>query len=440
MMTDRYSRLVATLLVAAGLGAPLAALAAPWTITRATLPNGLQVVLAPDTLATAVDASLWFPAGSRNEKPAQSGLALLAARATFRNGADSPLAPLAAVGGEGTLIATPDYTSFLATVPPDAMDRALSFLSERATPRALSAAELAAERTSLRADGERSDRAPVARAVARLWAAAWPGHAYASTGSVPTTAAAAITPADLDGWRRTRLSVSQATLTLTGAFDPDSAMAAVRRAFGGRGRVSAPAASAAMTPRAGLRARDRMEVPVRLCLVGWRAPGAADPDAAALELLAAWLGGQPKARLGRVLTDDWKLAVATQAGFVAQREGSLLWTMAAVAPDADSGAVETTLLDAVTGVARTAPEERELELARRQAETSAWFALQTMRQRGQALGEAAMLAGDADAAARRLEALRRVTPADVQRVAARVMTDAARAILWVSPADDGGAR
>jgi zinc protease len=183
-----------------------------------------------------------------------------------------------------------------------------------------------------------------------------------------------------------------------------------------------------------------MDLPVRLCLVGWRAPGAGDPDAAALELLAAWLGGQPQARLGRVLVEDWKLAVATQAGFVAQREGSLLWTMAAVAPEADSGAVETTLLDAVNGVTRTAPDAAEFERTRRQVETSALFALQTARQRAQALGEAEMLAGDAAAAERRIEALRRVTPADVQRAAARVMNDAGRATLWVSPAGPGGAR
>ena len=69
-----------------------------------------------------------------------------------------------------------------------------------------------------------------------------------------------------------------------------------------------------------------------------------------------------------------------------------------------------------------------------------WFGLQTARQRGQALGEAELLAGDAAAATRRLEALDKVTAADVKRVAARVMTDAGRAIVWLLPAAEGGTR
>jgi zinc protease len=116
-----------------------------------------------------------------------------------------------------------------------------------------------------------------------------------------------------------------------------------------------------------------------------------------------------------------------------QREGSLLWTLAVVPQGTDSAAVERTLLDAAKGVALRAPEAFEVERARRELETSVWFGLQTARQRGQALGEAELLAGDAAAATRRLEALDKVTPADLKRVAARVMTDAGRATVWMLP-------
>jgi predicted Zn-dependent peptidase len=39
--------------------------------TRTTLANGLRVVLAPDANATAVDVALWFPSGTRHERPAR---------------------------------------------------------------------------------------------------------------------------------------------------------------------------------------------------------------------------------------------------------------------------------------------------------------------------------------------------------------------------------
>ncbi len=81
-----------------------------------------------------------------------------------------------------------------------------------------------------------------------------------------------------------------------------------------------------------------------------------------------------------------------------------------------------------------------MERARRRLETARAFDLQTARQRGQWLGEAEMLAGDAATATRWLDALGRVTPDDLRRVAARVMTDAARATVWLLPAGAGGAR
>lgn len=412
--------------------------AAPFDATRVTLRNGLRVVLAPDAQATAVDVALWFPAGSRHEKASQQGLAVLAARLAFRDGSNDALAPLTAVGGTGALVSTPDYTSFSATVPTNALDRALGFLGDRTPEGATKSQDVVAERAALRADRARLDRPPVPSAIAQLWAAAWPGHPYARTGALPASSAETITAGDVDAWRRSRLGLSGAVLTLTGAFDADSALALVRRRFESRPRSTPPAMTPTPAARAPRRATDRMALPVRLCLVGWRAPAMSDADAAALEVLAAWLGDGPSARLPRALVKDWNVALEAQAGVVLQQEGSLLWTLAVVAPETDSTGVETTLFDAVSGVTRTAPEVVSVEHARRGLMTSVAFALQTARQRGQALGEAELLVGEG-AAGRRLEALSQVTPADLQRVAARVITEAHRAVLWVLP-NDGGAR
>src|ERR1041385_6356060 len=99
--------------------ASLASAAAPGLdAPRVTLANGLRVVLAPDSLAGTVDVTLWYRCGTRNEATAQAGLALLAGRLTFRNGAADPLNPLEAEGGTGQLVVTPDMTGLSATVPP----------------------------------------------------------------------------------------------------------------------------------------------------------------------------------------------------------------------------------------------------------------------------------------------------------------------------------
>ncbi len=414
--------------------------AAPLDATRVTLANGLRVVLAPDPNALSVDAALWFPSGTRHERPAQAGLAILSARLTFWNGANDPLAALTAAGGTGGLTATPDYTSFSATVPVESLDGALDFLGARLAPSPVTATALAAERAAIRAERARPERTPVARSLARLWSAAWPGHPYAQTGGAPAAGSDALKPLDVEAWRRTRFAPGSAVLTLSGAFEPESALAHVRARFERRARGTPATTAALPAPRAASRVTDRIDSPARLCLVGWRGPGAGDPDVPAFELLAAWLGGGPEAKLGRSLVRDWQLAATAQAGFVPQRDGSLLWTLAVVPPGVDSAAVERTLVDAAMGVTRDAPEAFELERARRQVVASTAFALQTSRQRSQALGEAELLAGDASVAAQRLAALERVTRDDLRRVAARIMTEPNRATVWMLAAPAGGAR
>jgi zinc protease len=408
--------------------------------TRTTLANGLRVVLAPDANATAVDVALWFPSGTRHERPAQAGLALITARLGFRAGAEDPLAPMTATGGTGSVVVTPDYTSWWTTVPAAGLPDAIAFLAARMTPVPVTPAALAAERAAIQAERTRGERTPVARGIAKLWSASWPAHPYASTGAPPSHGSDALKPADVDAWRRARYACAGAVITVTGAFDPDSALAGIRTAFEKLPKGNAPSAAAAPAPRAAQRANDAMDLPARLCFVGWRGPGLGDPDVPALELLATWLGGGPSSRLSSSLVRDWNLALTAQAGFTAQKDGSLLWALAVVPQGVDSVAVERTLLEAATTAAQRELEAFELERVRRQTGATTGFALQTARQRAQVLGEAELLAGDAAVALRRYDAIGKLKSADVRRAAQRVMTDAGRATVWLVPSANGGAR
>ena len=437
LTTPRILRCWPALLLALSSSVAYASIAEP---TRLTLANGLRVVLAPDSLASALDVSLWFGSGIRHETPAQAGLALLTARLTFRNGESDPLAALSAEGGTGGVTVTPDLTCFSATMPEEGLGAALAFLAERLPGRPTNATELAAERAALRGDLARSERTPIARGLASLWAAAWPGHPYARNGAPPAAGADALTATQVEAWRRAYYSPGNAVLTVAGAFDRDRSLAEIRQRFERLPRGAAGTGSRPGAPRAAARSSASIELPARLCLMGWRGPGAADPDTPALELLAAWLGDGSQARLSSSLVRFSGLALGAQAGFIPEKEGSLLWSVAVVAPGADSAAVERALLDAAREVTEHAPEAFEVERARRRLEAARAFDLQTARQRGQWLGEAEMLAGDAATATRWLDALGRVTPDDLRRVAARVMTDAARATVWLLPAGAGGAR
>jgi zinc protease len=222
--------------------------------TRITLKNGMRIVLAPDSLATAVDAALWFPSGPRHEQPSQAGMALLAARLGFRNGSAEPLAPLQAEGGIGNLLAVPDLTSFSATVPVEGLAAALDFLAVRLRGGPIAPADLASERAAIRAERQRTDRTPVALALARLWEATWPGHPYAKAGAAPSVGPETLTPADIMAWRKARFAPATAVLTVAGAFNADSVLIAIRSRFEPLAAGSIPAERALAAPRAPVRA------------------------------------------------------------------------------------------------------------------------------------------------------------------------------------------
>jgi zinc protease len=116
-----------------------------------------------------------------------------------------------------------------------------------------------------------------------------------------------------------------------------------------------------------------------------------------------------------------------------RRDGALLYAMAMLRPGTDSASVERVLVEEVEKLAREPVGEEELERVRRQEEIGTLLAWQTVRGRAEALGSAQLEEGDWRAAALRLERVLRLTPADLQRAAARVLIAGGRNVLWVAP-------
>jgi zinc protease len=224
-------------------------------------------------------------------------------------------------------------------------------------------------------------------------------------------------------------------VTIVGRFDPDQALQVAKRWLEPvkRRRVANDVARVEPVQKTGRRAFERMEVPFGVVLAGWRAPGHADPDSPALGLLSRILTGGPDARLQRALTAEPLRCVLVQGALDDRRDDALLCAIAVLRPGADSARVERVLVEEVEKLAREPVGEEELERARRQEEIGTLLGWETVRGRAGALGSAQLVEGDWRAAALRLERVRRLTPADLQRAAARVLTAAGRNVLWVAP-------
>jgi len=439
------------LLVAAAFAAvPFAAIAAapatapafaPTTGVRVvTLRNGLRLLLAPDTTASAVDVAVWYHSGAAQESPGRTGLCRLFERLMFEGSANfPPQEHIRLVQGEGGAVGAytgADYACTYQTVPPAALEMVLRLEADRMGSLRLTAASLEAAKRAVREERRRRARTqPVSPMLEALHRLAWPGHHYGRPLDGLDEDLDRISLADCQAFHAEHHAPNNATVTIIGRFDPDGALQAARRwleplrrqRLVKRPALAAPAASGER------RAQERMVAPLPTLLVNWRTPRRADPDGPALALLARILSGSPSARLQRALTAEPLRCVSVQGALDSRRDGGQLDVVVAMRPGADSSAVESALLAEADSLVQAPVSEEELETARRQEEAGELFARQTVHGCAEQLGPAEVVGGDWRAAALHIGRLREVTAADVQRVAARVLAAGGRSVLLVTP-------
>jgi zinc protease len=406
-----------------------------------TLKNGMRVVLAPDSAATAVDVATWYDAGARTLPANQEGVRHLAERLLFLGDAQGTRArALTAEGGSAGSATTADAVVFWETMPAEALGLALRTEADRMAPAQATPEAFDVARRAAAAEARvRGNFAPVAAALTRLAASVFQGEPYARPLVTTEQAISALQPAPVEAWRASQLAPANAVLTLVGRFEPQATLEAVRRVFEPLPRGAVRARTSPGAPRAGERRVSAItDTPVPMLLVGWRVPGASDPDAPAIDLLASAMGGGEDSRINQVLTANGRTATAGQCGVDRRRDGSMLWAAAVTTASGDSTAAERLLLDVMGSLAREPLSGSDFDRARAQLVTSELFRAQDLHARAGSLADAVFAGGSPGPVDERLAALARLTPEDLQRVARRILVDNARTVLWLIP--EGGAQ
>jgi zinc protease len=405
-----------------------------------TLKNGMQLLLAPDSTAVAVDVAVWYRAGTVHERAGLSGISRLFEHLMFagseRYGPQEHSRLVQAEGGSAGAYSTSDYACTYQTIPSGALELVLKLEADRIGSLQLTAAGLETGKRVVREEKRRRVEASlIGNAFEGLGRLAWPAHPYRWPVLGLDDDLARISLADCQAYYLDHFAPNNATVTIVGRFDSDQALRLAKRWLEPlkRRSVANDAARAEPMQKTGRRAFERMEVPLGVVLAGWRAPGHADPDSPALSLLSRILSGGAASRLQRALTAEPLRCVLIQGALDDRRDAALLCAVAVLRPGADSASVERVLIEEVEKLAREPVGEEELARVRRQEEIGTLLGWETVRGRAEALGSSQLVEGDWRAAALRLERVRRLTPADLQRAAARVLVAGGRNVLWIAP-------
>ncbi|MDE3154518.1 MAG: insulinase family protein [Acidobacteriota bacterium] len=415
---------------------PAAAPAADAGMLRATLDNGLRVVIVRNALAPVVTTEINYLVGS-NEAPAGfPGTAHAQEHMMFRGSpgltADQLSTISAAMGGDFDADTQQTVTQYFFTVPSADADIALHIGAVRMAGVDDTEAEWQKERGAIEQEVASDLSNPGYHFYTELLAHMFAGtpYAYDALGTRPSFDKT--TGAMLKQFHDTWYAPNNAILVVVGDVDPAATLATIKQLFGPIPRGDVPKRPAVtLEPLKPQQLTLDTDLPYGLSVVAYRLPGYASKDFAAGEILSDVLGSTR----GNIyaLGPEGK---ALGAGFEGQAlpEASIGYALAAFPKGGDGSGLVTTLKDVIADYVKNGVPADLVEASKRHELASAQFARNSVpglaSQWSQALAVEGRQSPDED-----LDAIRAVTVDDVNRVARAYLdnTTATTAVLTPQP-------
>ncbi|MEC7400094.1 MAG: insulinase family protein, partial [Pseudomonadota bacterium] len=414
-----------------------ASLSAPQIeFTEWTLDNGLRVIAIPDDSTGQVTTSLWYEVGSKHDPEGRSGFAHLfehiLSRKTENMFYNQIYGLTADVGGTRNASTGSDRTNYYETVPAAYLETMLWTHRERMFKPVVDQEVFDRERDVVKEELRQRVLAPPYGRFQRFVLAE---NAYdvlpqrrPGIGSIEDLDSATLD--DARAFHQAYYGPDTATLIVAGNFEMANLRALVDEYFADIPRRANPV-DLTISAREPQRTQPRSfvatapNVPLPVAGTVWKGPGAGEADAAALDVMAAVMARGQNSRLYDALVRSGQ-AVDASLFYSESEEGGFIASFAITNPQADADAVEATLRAELDRIRSEPVTAAELAEAKSELFSDSLSRRETARGRAFELGEALVSTGNPRAADARLEAIGRVTAADVQRVAAKWMDPQAR--------------
>ncbi len=264
-------------------------------VTRATLKNGLQVVVLRDPLAKVVSTWLNYKAGADDESI--TGLAHAQEHMLFR-GSDSISASqfsetTAITGGTFNADTQNEMTQYFFEMPAQYLDIALHLEASRAQNVLDSQALWDQERGAITQEVTRDNSDASFRLYEKMVTHVLAGTPYADPGLGTVASFKQIQAPDLKAFYARWYHPNNAIYVIAGDVDPQATIAKVRALFEPIPAQAVPVRPAVtLGPLTPTTYTDDSDQPITLAYVGYRVPGYADPDYFASEILNDVLNSQ----------------------------------------------------------------------------------------------------------------------------------------------------
>jgi zinc protease len=412
--------------------------------TKYTLANGLDVLLHEDHSCPIVAVNIWYHVGSKNERPGHTGFAHLFEHLMFEGSEHHDrgfFQPLQAAGASLNGSTSADRTNYWEVVPSGALELALWMESDRMgylLP-ALTEQKFVNQRdVVLNERRQNYENRPYGLASMAMLAALFPpDHPYHWTtiGEVADLRAARLE--DVQQFFKRYYHPTNASISLAGDIDPDSALALVSAYFEpiAAGALVEPVrAAASLSGEQRILLEDRVELP-RL-YIAWLTPPMFAPGDADLDLATDLLANGKTSRLYRRLVYDERIATDVSASQNSREIAGFVQLAATAAPGHTLPELERIIVEEIARLSAEGPTADELARGRVHAETQFVLRLQTVGGFGgksDQLNAYNVLLGDPDYFERDLARYQEATAATLQESVARYLDPGRRITMSVVP-------
>ncbi len=428
------------LLSFAALAQPLQKVHSIEGVTEYRLANGLRVLTIPDPGIDTVTVHVTYFVGSRHEGYGEKGMAHLLEHLLFKGSKRHPdvKEEFTRRGARWNGTTSHDRTNYFETLAAndDNLDWALGMEADRMVNSFVSRAHLDSEMTVVRNEFEMGENNAGSVLFQRMQQLAFPWHNYGNP-IIGQRADIENVPIDrLQAFYRTWYQPDNAMLIVAGRFDERRALERVARHFGAIPKPARrlPAFYTEEPTQDGERSvtlRRVGENPIVSAM--YRVPAGHHPDYPAIDVLTRVLGDVPSGRLHRTLVQKGL------ASFVWGHERGLhdpgwLYFGGTLPADGKLEAARSALLEVLENLARMPLTAEEVQRARTELLNEFEKAELDTGAFVRALGEFAAM-GDWRLYFLYRDRLKKVTPADVQRVAGQYLKRANRVLGVFLPTD-----
>ena len=407
------------------------------------LANGLQVLLHEDHSVPVVAVEVWYHVGSKNERPGRSGFAHLFEHLMFKGsenlGPEEHKNFIAAIGGRYNATTDFDRTLYFQEFPGNYLERVLWMEADRMRSLDVSEANFHSERDVVKEERRlRVDNPPFGRLFEVVLANTFTTHPYRilPIGSIADLDAATIE--DVREFHRIYYVPDNATLVISGDFSPAQLKGWVEKYFApiAKGKDEIPrqiAQEPAQTAERRLSDYDS-RTPLPAVMLTFHVPKEGDKDLYALEVASNILSSGQSSRLYRKMVYDQQISLQAGGQALILEDPGVFYFFSIMQQGHTVEEGEKSLEEEIDRLKTQPVSTAELEKSKNQLIAGLVFQRETVVDKADALGHAAVLLGDWRLANRQLAEYQKVTAADVQAAANKYFKAENRTVVNMLPA------